>query len=336
VVITFRCVERDGRSCLLVGGAPPGARLSVVPSELARYAERWQPVAGSFGEDEGGVRFVPRFPLMPGLRYSLLLDGLEVACTEVPAAEGKPTTVVVSIAPRAGSVPFNLLRVYVCFSAPMSEGWAGHAVVVRRADTGEPLDGVFLPMEPELWDSSRRRLTLLLDPGRIKRGLLPNAEAGYPLAEGVPVSIVVEQSFRDAQGQPLRAPAERRYLVGPAIRARVAPSAWRLQPPRAGSESPLVAAFDRPLDGALLRRCLAVVDSGTTRVPGETVADEDDSRWRFTPSSPWPAGDYALRVDTRLEDVAGNSVRRVFDRDLHLPEDEPLKADFVDRPFRIR
>jgi hypothetical protein len=334
--ITFRCVERDGRSCLLVSGAPPGARLSVVPSELAGHANRWQPVAGRFSEDKGGVRFIPRFPLMPELRYSLLLDGLEVACTEVPAVEGKPTTEVVSIAPTAEMVPFNLLRVYVCFSAPMSEGWAGRAVQVRHADTGEPLEAVFLPMEPELWDSSRRRLTLLLDPGRIKRGLLPNAEAGYPLAEGVPVSVVVGQSFRDAQRQPLRAPADRRYQVGPAIRARVDPSAWRLRLPRAGSESPLVAAFERPLDRALLRRCLAVVDSGMTRVPGETNAGEGDSRWRFTPSSPWRAGDYALRVDALLEDVAGNSVRRVFDRDLHLPGDEPLEADFVDRPFRVR
>ena len=52
--------------------------------------------------------------------------------------------------------------IYVHFSSPMSEGWAARAVRVLRADNDEPLEGVFLAMEPELGDRERRRLTLLL------------------------------------------------------------------------------------------------------------------------------------------------------------------------------
>ena len=33
----------------------------------------------------------------------------------------------------------------------MSEGWAAQAVRVLRADNDEPLEGVFLAMEPELF-----------------------------------------------------------------------------------------------------------------------------------------------------------------------------------------
>ena len=61
--------------------------------------------------------------------------------------------------------------------------------------------GVFLPPEPELWDArNATRLTMLLDPGRIKRGLVPNLEFGYPLVEGTTISIGIDAAFRDATG----------------------------------------------------------------------------------------------------------------------------------------
>jgi hypothetical protein len=332
--VGLRAGEHHGRVCLVVTGAPRSARLAVVPAELAARAKGWQPLAGAFDERDGETWFLPRFPLVPGLRYALLIERAVAAETEIPApTEAAPGTEVVSITPSAEEVPFNLLRVYVSFSAPMSEGWATRAIRVVRAESGEELNNVFLPMEPELWDSSRQRLTLLLDPGRIKRGLAPNTEFGYPLTEGVPVSIVVQQDFRDAEGRPLLAPAKRSYRVGPAIRTRVDPSLWQLTLPRAESNDLLVASFDRPLDHALLRRCLTVLDTATVPVRGEAHIDESRHRWSFTPSSPWRAGAYALRVDSRLEDVAGNSVRRVFDRELHLPEHEPLDVRRLDLPI---
>ena len=84
----------------------------------------------------------------------------------------------------------------------MSEDWATRTVRLYRADTDEPLSGAFLE-GPELWDGERRRLTLLLDPGRIKRGLVPNQETGYPLIEGVPVVVRIDTAFRDAEGWPI-------------------------------------------------------------------------------------------------------------------------------------
>jgi len=51
-------------------------------------------------------------------------------------------------------------------------------------------------------------------------------------------------------------------------------------------------------------------------VPGTAGAAEADSAWRFVPATPWRAKPYRLMVDPMLEDVCGNSVTRVFDRDL--------------------
>ena len=211
----------------------------------------------------------------------------------------------------------------------MSEDWALRAVHVRRADNDEPLDGVLLEMEPELWDRDRRRLTVILEPGRIKLGLAPNAEAGYPLIEGVPVIVAVDTEFRDAAGRPLRNGAERRYEIGPPVRARVNPRDWQHHCPAAGSTEPLTVEFDRPLDHALLEHMLWVNDAAGVALAGQGSVGPGERSWRFEPRSPWEEGTHLVIVDPRLEDLAGNSLIRVFDRDLMVAEDEPTDARHV-------
>ncbi len=341
-------VECQGRSSLKVTGwtqtelhelRKPDAgelsrRLALFPSEaLGHGADRTAlpAVAGTFALQDEAVRFVPRFPFADGMSYSLRVEsgdsaqGTEILAIRRPSIGSVPTAQVLSIHPTTSTLPYNLLRMYVHFSAPMSEGWAAQAIKVCDADTGETLEGVFLPPDPELWDRERRRLTLLLDPGRIKRGLAPNRELGYPLAEGMTVSVTVDSNFRDAKGQPLQAGAERRYRIGPALRSRIDPTAWRLTEPHAGSRAPLVVDFNRPLDHALLQNSLWVSDRTGNPISGEGESDAQDWSWWFTPSVPWSEGEYQLVIEARLEDVAGNTPVRVFDRDVSIPDDAPAQ-----------
>ena len=288
-------------------------------------------ISGDFAVDFDSVWFVPRFPFMDGMNYSLLIDAgghgsPEVWAVQRPSTPTVPATEVAAIHPTATELPVNLLRMYVLFSAPMSEGWAGRAIRVCLADTGEELEGVFLPSEPELWDTSRRRLTMLLDPGRIKRGLVPNREFGYPLIEGVPVRVTVDSEFRDARGQPLKAGLARSYQIGPPLRSRIDPGCWRLTAPVAGSLNPLVVDFDRPLDHGLLQHCLWVRDAAGAPIPGQGESGAAERSWQFTPAFLWSAGKYQLVIEPHLEDVAGNSPVRVFDRDISKPEESPVDA----------
>ena len=175
---------------------------------------------------------------------------------------------------------------------------------------------------------------MLLDPGRIKRGLVPNLEAGYPLVEGVPIKVLVDAEFRDAAGRPLQYGAERRYGIGAALRSRIDLDDWQINAPPAGSRTTLAVQFGRTLDHGLLQHCLRVCDETGTAAPGDAEVGPDERSWRFTPSLPWGKGAYRLVVEPRLEDVAGNSPIRVFDRDITLPEDAPpedgrLWVDFV-------
>jgi hypothetical protein len=248
--------------------------------------------------------------------------------------EPRATTQVAGIWPTAARVPRNLLRLYVLFSAPMSEGYAaGH--VRLTDDGGVPVPGALLPAEHELWDAARRRLTVLLDPARIKRGLAAHRAAGYWLQPGQPIRLVVDDGFRDAAGARLRAPAQRRYQVGGDERRRVKPGAWGLAVPAVGTVGPLQVSFGRPLDHALLGRCLRVAGLGGQPLDGTGQAGPQELSWRFTPREPWVPGLYRLLVDPVLEDVAGNSVSRVFDRDLASRADEPRQAGSAGVTFRV-
>ena len=337
--------HHDGRDCLKIGGwteselrelsgLDAGAlsrRLAVYPSEAVPHdgdLPGVPPVAGRFLVQDGAIWFAPRFPFAGGVAYALLGESGDGGRAEVweilrPLPDAISTTEVVAVYPTAAELPVNLLRVYVHFSAPMSEGWAASAIRVTREDTGETLEDVFLPPEPELWDAQRKRLTMLLDPGRIKRGLVPNLEFGYPLVEGTAVRIAVDPAFRDAAGQTLRAGAERSYSIGAALRSRIDPTAWQLKTPTAGSRDPLLVEFDRPLDHGLLQHCLSVRHEAGRKVGGVSEVGAGERSWRFIPDAPWEAGAYQLVVEPRLEDVSGNSPARVFDRDVTKPEDDP-------------
>jgi hypothetical protein len=282
--------------------------------------------AGSWEISEDAARFTPRFAAAPGTRYVVIgrepgQAWREVARVAVPESDRVSSTIVETIEPSVNSVPANLLRFAVNFSAPIEEGSA--TAHVRLVDeTGAILAGALLEMPPELWDRDRRRLTVLLEPGRIKRGLRPNAEAGPPLREGGTVTLVVAAGIRDAEGSPLVSEARRTYRVGAPIRSRIDPTKWDVRWPSNPSE-PLVVSFDRPLDRALVQRYVRVLDRGGNPVAGQGSLDNEVQRWTFTPAV---AEELTIHVDARLEDLAGNSVRRVFDRDLHLAEDDGINA----------
>ncbi len=308
-------------------------RLAVLPeaSVVAGQASRaLQPMAGVWSRADRGWMFSPRFRFVPGLTYVVLLDGVRQGALTSLAPEDHPTTVVIACYPAVAEVPLNLLKVYVHFSAPMEEGHARRFVRVTQTDTGMSRRDVFLEMTPELWDATRTRLTLLLDPARIKRGLVPHEEGGYPLTEGEPVTITIDPSWPDATGQPLKAGWSQHYRVGAAVRARVRPEQWQVEAPAAGTLDPLTVRFDRPLDHALLTTCLHVLAHeppvSAVALSGEGLVDAEGLSWRFTPAVPWRAGAYEVQVEGRLEDLAGNSVVRVFDRDLDRRLDDPVEA----------
>ncbi len=333
-----RCGFAD---CIRLTGVPQGADVQVRPATAGGLpgadgvAGEFPPMAGRLVSDGGDLCFVPRFAFVDGTTYTVAVGEVTTAALLRPRPDRPATTEVLGIWPTAAQVPRNLLRLYVLFSAPMSEGYAaGHIRVVD--DAGQPMPGALLPAADELWDADRRRITVLLDPARIKRGLAVHRQAGYPLRPGERFRLIVDDGFRDSAGAPLRAPAERRYQAGGDERRRVEPGRWALSAPASGTTDPLRVTFDRPLDHGLLSRCLRVTGPGGQAVEGSAGTGPQERSWRLAPRQPWRPGTHRLVVDPVLEDLAGNSVCRVFDRDLTRPGDEPGSPRPATMQFRPR
>ena len=241
------------------------------------------------------------------------LDPVKTVTWRSGVLAGAPSTVVREVYPTGDVVPMNLLRMYVQFSAPMSDGHSYDFVKLFAGDS--------LVEEPfftaggtvELWDPERTRLTVLFDPGRIKRDLKPHEEMGLPLRTGKRYRLVIDSAWPDAQGRPLVRSYAKEFRVGAQDRALVRTTDWRLTRPRVGMNDSLVLTFPEPLDRALLMRLLTVHDSAGRPIAGDIVVSDRETRWAFVPREPWRSGPYALHVDTELEDLAGNNLRKLFD-----------------------
>jgi len=277
------------------------------------------PLLGVLRREGDALVFAPRFELQPGLAYRAVYREPSGTRTtrvlEISALPPSPATRLDRIDPSPDLLPENLLKFYLHFSAPMARGEAYRRIHLLDAQ-GKAVAVPFLEIEQELWDRDLRRLTLLFDPGRIKRELLPNQEVGAPLHAGGTYTLVVDRDFQDAHGKPLAAEARKTFRVGPPDHEPPRVSDWQLSPPRAGTRDPLVATFPEALDRALLESVLEVLEPYGARVPGQIKVAAGETRWSFTPEAPWKAGGYSLRAAMILEDLAGNSLGRRFEVDV--------------------
>ena len=184
-----------GLDCLRISGVPIDADIRV-HTQSAALAGGLPPMAGTFVAQDDAICFVPRFPFVGSTEYTVLVDGVAAVVVVRPSADPPATTTVVEIFPTAHEVPRNLLRFYVRFSAPMSEGCAARSIRLVD-DDGDELPGALLPSDDELWDRDRRRLTVLLDPGADQAWPAPPSPSRLPAhrREICPASVV-DPGFR--------------------------------------------------------------------------------------------------------------------------------------------
>lgn len=301
------------------------------------------PMLGSYEVTGTTLRFAPHYSLRRGLTYRVVVRGVadesfttrEIAKEfSIPAAPPTAPTTVTAIYPSASTLPDNQLRFYIHFSAPMSAGQAYTHIKLLQAN-GQIVSRAFLEIGEELWDGSGQRLTLLLDPGRVKKGLKPREEFGPVLTAGQSYRLVIDKNWRDANNQSLAAGFEKRFTAGPPIETAVRTADWRVSPPAAATRDALVVRFPRPLDRALLLRMITVADASQQQVAGKISLADEERRWEFRPDRPWKAGAFALVVDTALEDSAGNNITRPFEVDVFDRVDDKVGPEVVRIPFSV-
>ncbi len=293
------------------------------------------PVAGEYERRPDALAFRPRYPLQPGAAYRVQWRQEPPAVLSIPAAASGPAAFVERVYPTSDTLPENQLKFYIHFSAPMSRGEAYRRIHLIE-DGGAPVSLPFLELDEELWDRAGRRFTILFDPGRIKRGVLPREEVGSALQPGKRYTLVIDRGWADASGSPLRDEFRKSFSVRESDRTPLDASRFRVTAPAAGTRETLALDFGEPVDSALALRLVEVTDPRSLPVDGVPSLDRQESRWLFTPSGPWMPGRYSIQIAATLEDLAGNRIGRAFDVDRFDQVDrhaEPPKK--IALPFRI-
>lgn len=283
-------------------------------------------LSGRYKVLESGLQFIPHFPFERDVKYRAVLDPRPLGASFtaepfdqeflIPSEQKvRALTTVTHVFPSCDLLPENLLRFYVCFSNSMQRGRALDEISLFDSD-GRPVEDALYRPPVELWDRTMRDLTVLLDPGRLKRWVGPNVELGPPLKVGQEYTLEIGSGMIDLFGRPLLERFCKRFLVGDPVREPIAVESWKILTPVTGSRQALVLMFMNPLDWALVLHTITIESADGSVIDGQVVVDQHERRWSFTPTSPWVAGVYHVRIGSSLEDVCGNSITGPFDRPL--------------------
>jgi hypothetical protein len=313
----------------------------VVRPDGARAPE---PVAGTYTVHGRALRFRPLFPFDPGRQYEVTAFPAGQAHGEhretltatvaLAAAPSPPPVFVTRVFPSADVLPENQLRMYIHFSGPMGRrGGLDHVALLD--ENGREVADPFLPLDAEFWNDDRTRYTLFFDPGRQKRGILPNRDMGPSLVEGRTYTLVIRRGWLDGNGQPLRETFTRRFRVGPPDLHALDQRRWQIAAPAEGTRDPLVVTFPRPLDHGLLRRALGVRRDGQP-ITGDVRIENDETRWLLVPRDSWQPGRYELLALSFLEDTAGNRIGRAFEIKTFAREPAGPEPEDIVIPFSLK
>ena len=244
---------------------------------------------------------------------------------QIPTA---PNPVVEELYPTTTEIPENILRLYLYFSEPMKDGQTlrsvhvyddrGAAVNVYDPDSGST--GIFLETLEELWSPDYKRITLILDPGRVKTDLDSHDALGRSFERGRTYTLEVDTTLESAAGKHLSEVFRKQFTVIPEDRTPPNTSAWNIETPEAGTLKPLTITFDEVLDHAQVVSFIRVYDGKNNPVTGEVKLASNEQIWEFYPNVAWQNGEYEIRIDVRLEDIAGNSLQGKFDRNTDTDE----------------
>ena len=241
----------------------------------------------------------------------MLIGGINPICSQQLKATGSDQQLhVVEVLPSADTLPANLLRMYVRFSKPMKP--VGNLEKIHLiSEEGNEVPGAIFNNVHELWNREQTRLTILLDPSRVKTGLLSHDERGRALVQGRRYELVID-ALTDVDDH-MTAPFTKSFYVTEEDFSSPDSDLWHIKMPRAGSQTPLVIQFPAMLDQLSLLQRLKLTDQENRPVAGKVEIAHQETAWRFYPATDWKQGGYILYVHSRLEDPSGNNLNGLFD-----------------------
>ena len=292
-------------------------------------------ILGDFNQEQSQVVFTPVIPFTKGEKYQVLTDGqiLYEFSIEKNAESEKP--ILLSIQPELDTVPENLLKMYFTFSKPMQESKKTLDFIKVIEIESQKEVSPFLYLENELWNLNRTQLTLWLDPGRIKKGLIPNQEKGIPLEGGKTYEITVSSDLQDATGETLEKNYNRKFFIGKRDEQKPSLKLWKKITPKSGTKEAFSIDFQDYIDVNLIEDLIQTMTETQEKVEGKLLPSKDGSSFSFIPVKQWKTGYYSVKINANLEDLAGNNMNRLFDNDLENDNNRIMRSSTYSLSFQI-
>lgn len=273
------------------------------------------PIAGRYAVDGGTLTFLPAFGFEVGQTYVARTGGAEARTFTtfgLSVDETIPPAEVTAMFPSGEALPENTLRFYIHFSVPMQPHVAFDYIKLRDAD-GTVDDAAFMRFKQELWNADRTRLTVLIDPGRIKREVATNVALGPALVAGQSYSLTVEEGWPSADGTSILPEFTKTFTVSDALRDLPDVALWQTSSPCIGTKEPLKIFLDRPFDRHLLDKDIRLETGEGVPITGKVLVGANERTWRFIPDIPWDHETLFIKPQMTLEDVAGNNFLDLLD-----------------------
>lgn len=290
------------------------------------------PMQGDFSKVENVLIFKPYFSFENGLTYVIRISNstpneFSYVSFKIGEREKKDQAKLLRIFPTANILPENLLRFYFYFQTPMQQEEAlKHIKLID--DQGNIDDQVFMKFKEELWSNDGKRLTLLFDPGRIKRGVATNVRQGAALENGRRYQLNISGDWQDVYGQKLCKSRVKEITVKEPYRKRLNPDEWTVKEPTLASLDKLTINFDRIIDHTLIQAMIQIIDDTEHFVEGNWEIGNAEKQIHFVPRNKWQKGAYKIIFDTQLEDVTGNNLKNLLDHHI-LEQDIDEKFQFL-------
>ncbi|UFH30714.1 hypothetical protein LNP04_12090 [Chryseobacterium sp. C-71] len=223
---------------------------------------------------------------------------------------------VVAIYPTTDFIPVNILRFYIQFSKPVQEMDILKHIKLTNEE-GKNITGVFFENQYELWNENRTKVTLIVDPGRVKLGLFANNTMGRAFDVGKKYTLTVDKDLMDFDDQKLAQNFTKTFVAIDEDMLPPKTSEWKITVPKARSNDVLSIDFNDKIDH-ISAQTLIKFFFNNGEIKGKTELENQERKLVFKPTKKWKKGNYQIIVNQRLEDIATNSVNQIFD---HKPSD---------------
>jgi len=311
----------------------PSDLLQIFVGTVEECCDTKTPVAGRYVHENTVLSFTPAFGFSAGQDYVARVrrfQSEELVPFRVASDVAIAPAAVTEIYPSSEMLPENTLRFYIHFSVPMRPGVAFDYITLSDA-SGNADEAAFMRFKQELWNEDRTRLTLLIDPGRIKRNVATNVKLGPALLAGHDYTLSVDAGWPSADGYSVLPAFTKQFTVTAPLRELPDVEQWRVTAPCVGTHEPLQIDFDRPFDRHLLVKDVHVTTDVGRDIVGSIEVGAGERSWSFTPDAPWAIASILVDVSPTLEDVAANNFQDLLD---HVASDA-IKPRAITRPIDL-